>query len=368
MSKRPGGNSDRRLVQTRPQRIFRLCVQCTLAVTFAITMAMMPSLGVNAKPTSATVSDERSSPKSKHKVQKPHHRFLHGPDYHPPYAEIVLDNNSGQVLHETNPDAPRHPASLTKIMTLYLLFEQLDAHKLALDSRLSVSSRASAQAPTKLGLKPNDTISVEDAIKAIVTRSANDAAVVIAEGIAGTEQAYADMMTQKAQALSMNNTVYVNASGLPAEAQVTTARDQALLARAIQERFPGYYRYFSLPSFQFRGMFINNHNALVRDMPGVDGIKTGYTEASGYNLVSSFRRNGKHIIGVVLGGRSTAARDSRMRQLIEHFVQQASAIRTSPPSLQAPSPAVVSAPGTEPSGNVALPPLQPAAASMGGQR
>jgi D-alanyl-D-alanine carboxypeptidase len=261
--------------------------------------------------------------------RSPNH-VLHGPDFNPPYADILIDDNSGQVLHETNPDSPRHPASLTKIVTLYLLFEQLEAKKFSLDSRLQVSAHAAAQAPTKLGLKPNETITVEDAIKAIVTRSANDAAVVIAEAIAGSEPDFAALMTRQAQTLGMVNTVYVNASGLPADAQITTAREQALLGRTIQERFPEYSRYFTIPYFQYHGIEISNHNALLRELQGVDGIKTGYTEASGYNLVASVRRGGRHLVGVVLGERSNAARDARMRRLIEDHLSQATPRRMAP--------------------------------------
>ncbi len=215
-------------------------------------------------------------------------------------------------------------------MTLYLLFEQLETKKLSLDSRLRVSVHASAQAPTKLGLKPNETITVEEAIKAMVTRSANDAAVVVAEAIAGSEAAFAVLMTDKAQMLGMVNTVYVNASGLPADPQITTARDQALLGRLIQERFPEYSRYFAIACFQYHGVEISNHNALLREMQGVDGIKTGYTEASGYNLVASVRRDGRHLIGVVLGEKSNAARNARMRQLIEGYLSQAAPRRAAP--------------------------------------
>jgi D-alanyl-D-alanine carboxypeptidase len=257
-------------------------------------------------------------------------RVLHGPDFNPPYADILVDDNSGLVLHETRPDSPRHPASLTKIMTLYLLFEQLEAKKLSLDSRLQVSAHASGQAPTKLGLKSNETFTVEEAIKAIVTRSANDAAVVVAEAIAGSESEFAALMTDKAQMLGMVSTVYVNASGLPAEAQITTAREQALLGRAIQERFPEYSRYFAIRCFQYHGVEISNHNALLGEMQGIDGIKTGYTEASGYNLVASVRRDGRHLVGVVLGEKSNAARNARMRKLIEDHLLQAAPRRGAP--------------------------------------
>jgi D-alanyl-D-alanine carboxypeptidase len=261
---------------------------------------------------------------------KGHKHALHGPNYHPPYAAIVVDDNTAQVLHDENIDEPRHPASLTKIMTLYLLFEQIDAGKLKLDSPLAVSEFAAGQHPTKLHLKPGSTIMVEDAIKGIVTRSANDAAVVVAEALGGSEDDFAKLMTAKAHALGMTGTTYVNASGLPADEQITTARDQALLGRAIQDRFPIYYRYFSTVSFRFRGKDIHNHNALLGQVEGVDGIKTGYTEASGYNLVVNLRRGDRHIVAVVLGGTSNAKRDARMRELIDEYLPMASTRRTAP--------------------------------------
>jgi D-alanyl-D-alanine carboxypeptidase len=245
-----------------------------------------------------------------------------------PYADIVVDANSGTVLHSTNPDALRHPASLTKIMTLYLLFEQLEAGKLKLDSDLKVSADAAGQSPTKLGLKPGSTLKVEDAIKGMVTRSANDAAVVVAEAIAGDEDEFAKLMTRKAQALGMSRTVYKNASGLPDDDQVTTARDQALLGRAIQERYPRYYKYFSTRSFNFRGQSIGNHNHLLGRVEGVDGIKTGYISASGFNLVTSVHRGNRYLVAVVLGGSSAGSRDVRMRELISDKIAQASTKRT----------------------------------------
>jgi D-alanyl-D-alanine carboxypeptidase len=265
----------------------------------------------------------------------PPKRVVHGPNYRPPYAAIVVDDKSGFVLHEASPDAPRHPASLTKIMTLYLLFEQLEGGKLMLDTPLPISTRAAIQRPVKLGLKANQTIRVEDAIRALVTKSANDAAVVVAEAIGGSEEEFATLMTLKAQALGMAGTTYVNASGLPAVEQITTARDQALLGRAIQHRFPGYYQYFATASFRYKGAEMRNHNALLGQVKGVDGIKTGYTDASGYNLVSSVRRDEKHIVAVVLGGRSNAARDARMRELIEANISLAFTRRTVPAVVQA---------------------------------
>ena len=246
------------------------------------------------------------------------------------YAAIVVDANSGDVLHGAAADSRRHPASLAKIMTLYLLFERIEAGKLKLSSALEVSEEASEQDPSKLGLRAGQTINVEDAIKALVTKSANDVAVVIAEAIAGSEDDFAKLMTRKARALGMTRTVYKNASGLPDEDQVTTARDQALLAIAIQERFPRYYRYFSTPRFLYRGHWMRNHNRLLGNVEGLDGIKTGYTRASGFNLVTSVRRGKRQIIAVVFGGRSGAQRDARMRKLIEAHIDEASVNRTAP--------------------------------------
>jgi D-alanyl-D-alanine carboxypeptidase len=250
------------------------------------------------------------------------------PKYHPPYAAIVIDHNSDQVFYDENADQPRHPASLTKIMTLYLLFEQLEAGSLKLDTQLQVSAFAALQPPTKLGLKVTQTLAVEDAIKGLVTESANDAAVVVAEAIAGSEAEFAKLMTQKARALGMMSTTYVNASGLPADEQITTARDQALLGCAIQDHFTDYYRYFSTSSFRYHGVEMHNHNALLGQVEGVDGVKTGYTEASGYNLVASVHRKEKHIVAVVLGGTSRANRDARMRELITRYIPLAVTERT----------------------------------------
>ena len=250
--------------------------------------------------------------------------------YNPPYSAIVVDANSGKVLHASEADGVRHPASLTKIMTLYLLFERMEAGKVKPDTLLKVSAHAAAQSPTKLGLKAGDTIKVEDAILGLVTKSANDAAVVIAEALADDEEEFAKLMTRKARALGMSHTVYMNASGLPDGDQVTTARDQALLGRAIQDRFPRYYRYFSTKSFTFRGKNRGNHNHLLGSVPGVDGIKTGYINASGFNLVASMKRNNRYLVAVVLGGSSSSARDARMRSLLEKYVVEASASRTAP--------------------------------------
>jgi D-alanyl-D-alanine carboxypeptidase len=248
---------------------------------------------------------------------------------------LVIDANSGEVLHASNADSLRHPASLTKIMTLYLLFEEIEAGRLSLDTELPISAEAASQAPSKLGLRAGRTITVEEAIKALVTKSANDAAVVIAESLASDEDNFAKRMTRKARALGMTRTVYRNASGLPDSEQVTTARDQVLLGRAIQDRFPRFYRYFSLMSFNYRGKALRNHNHLLGRVEGVDGIKTGYTHASGFNLVTSVRRGNRHIVAAVFGGRSAAARDSYMRGLIEQNIADASVRRTAPKIIEA---------------------------------
>src|SRR6201981_3014472 len=251
------------------------------------------------------------------------HRHARVEDYSPPFASIVVDGNSGSVLQAASPDALRHPASLTKVMTLYRWFERLEAGRLRLDSALKISEHASEQAPTKLGLKPGQTINVEDAIKGIVTKSANDAAVAVAENLSGDEESFAKLMTQKAHALGMAHTIYVNASGLPDDDQVTTARDQSILGRAIQERFPRYYRYFSTESFVYHGEAMRNHNHLPGAVDGVDGIKTGFTRASGFNLVTSVHRGGRYLVAVVMGGHSSIERDAHMRELISVHIKKA---------------------------------------------
>jgi D-alanyl-D-alanine carboxypeptidase len=265
-----------------------------------------------------------------HHASRSHRRVHHAEKYTPPTASIIVDGNTGNVLHTSNADALRHPASLTKIMTLYLLFERLDAGKIKLDTPLKISAHATEQAPTKLGLKIGQTVAVEDAIKAVVTKSANDIAVAIAENLAGDEDEFCRMMTRKARELGMSHTTYVNASGLPDDDQITTARDQALLGRAIEDRFPRYYKYFSTQEFVYHGEAIRNHNHLLGAVGGVDGIKTGYTRASGFNLVTSVHRDGRYIIGVVLGGRSAFERDAHMRELINDHIKEASLRRTTP--------------------------------------
>lgn len=233
------------------------------------------------------------------------------------YASIVIDSDSGSVLHAASPDAKSYPASLTKVMTLFLLFDELDSGRIRLDTKFTTSAHAAGQAPSKLGLEPGEKISVENLILALVTKSANDAAVVAAEGVGGTEVNFAQMMTRKAQSLGMRSTVYRNASGLPDLGQVSTVRDQATLARALIRTHPGYYKYFSTRQFVYEGQPINTHNRLMLRYQGADGIKTGYIHASGFNLISSAKRDGKRIIGVVFGGNTAASRDKHMGQLLD---------------------------------------------------
>ena len=241
---------------------------------------------------------------------------------------MVVDANTGRVLHAVSENEPRHPASITKVMTLFLLFEQLERGKMSLDTEIPVSAHAASMAPSKLGLRPGSTISVENAIKAIVTRSANDIAVAVGEAIGGSEDHFAEIMTSKAHALGMARTTYANASGLPDPDQITTAHDLVLLGRAIQERFPRYYAYFSTHQFHFAGQTIRSHNHLMDRLEGMDGIKTGYTRASGFNLLSSVRRGNRRIVAVVMGGRSAGARDNVMADLIEEHIGSASTVRT----------------------------------------
>ncbi len=246
------------------------------------------------------------------------------------FAALVVDGNTGHELYGRNENALRHPASITKVMTLYLLFEQLENGRLHLESRIPISAHAAAQAPTKIGLRPGQTISIEDAIKAIVTQSANDVAVAVAEAVGGDEANFAGMMTRKAHALGMTRTHYVNASGLPNDEQLTTAHDLAILGRAIQERFPRYYRYFSTHSFYFHGVAYHNHNHLLGHVEGIDGIKTGYTRASGFNLLTSVKRDGHFIVAVVLGGASSASRDRIMDNLIEAHIDDGATRHSAP--------------------------------------
>ena len=232
------------------------------------------------------------------------------------YASIILDADTGRVLHGTNADTRNYPASLTKMMTLYVVFDALDAGKITLDTKFSVSRRATHQPPSRLGLKANQSISVKNAILALVTKSANDVATVIAENISGSERAFALTMTAQARKLGMNRTIFRNASGLPHRGQMSTARDMAKLAHSLLTSHSKYYGYFSIKKFIYKGQKYKNHNKLLTSYKGVDGIKTGYIRAAGYNLVASAKRGEQRLIGVVFGGNSSAHRNRHMTKLL----------------------------------------------------
>jgi D-alanyl-D-alanine carboxypeptidase len=234
----------------------------------------------------------------------------------PKYESIVIDADTGDVLSEYNADAVTYPASLTKMMTLYLTFDALERKQITLDQTFTVSTHAAEQEPTKLELEPGENVSVHDLILGLVTQSANDAAVVLAESLAGSEDAFADRMTLTAHAMGMENTNYHNASGLPDPLQHTTARDVALLARHLYMDFPHEYAYFATEDFTFHGVTYSNHNHLMSSFDGMDGIKTGFIRASGFNLAASAVRNQRRLIGVVMGGQSPRARDLKMASLL----------------------------------------------------
>ncbi|PDT03705.1 D-alanyl-D-alanine carboxypeptidase [Rhizobium chutanense] len=263
------------------------------------------------------------------------------------YAGIVVDAKTGNVLYSENADRLQYPASLTKMMTLYMTFEALEQGRIRLDTQVPFSAHAAAQAPTKLGVRAGGTITVEQGILGLVTLSANDAATALGEMLGGgSEDRFAQLMTAKAHALGMTRTTYRNANGLPNTAQMTTARDQARLGIALRQHFPQYYGYFSTRAFKFGTRTIRSHNRLVGSVRGVDGIKTGYTRAAGFNLVSSVQLDGKSIVGVVLGGASGPARDAQMRNLIAAYLPKASSRGGSSALIAqaAPAPAMIETP------------------------
>jgi len=250
-------------------------------------------------------------------------------------AAIVVDMTTNEILYSQAENVKRAPASLTKMMTLYVLFSYLRAGKITLDSELMVTPHAASQSPTKLGLKPGSTIATSDAIKALVTQSANDAAVTVAENLAGTEENFARMMTEKARSIGMNDTLFRNASGLPNDEQVTTAHDMALLAQRLIRDYPQYYTVFETKYFSYKGKRYKNHNRLLFGYKGTNGIKTGYTRASGFNLTASVQRDDKHLIAVVLGGRTGSQRDAAMRSLLDKYFPKAVAAKSVPKPLVA---------------------------------
>ena len=232
------------------------------------------------------------------------------------YKAIVVEADTGKVLYSRHADKRHYPASLTKMMTLYLVFEAIESGRLALDRRVRVSRRAAGQTPSRLGLKPGRSISVEDAVLAMVTKSANDAATVLAEAVGGTEANFANEMTRTARRIGMKNTAFRNATGLPNRRQYSTARDMTVLARRLRDDFPQYYHYFSTRSFKWGKRTYENHNKLLKTYKGVDGLKTGYIRASGFNIATSARRDGRRVVGVVLGGRTPAWRNRQMAHLL----------------------------------------------------
>ncbi len=235
----------------------------------------------------------------------------------PVHASIVVDADSGAVLHEVNADRRTQPASLTKMMTLYMVFEALDQGRLRLTQRLRVSRLAARMPPSKLGLRAGHTIPVLEAILALVTKSANDVAVVVAEALAGSEWRFARQMTQKAQRLGLLDTYFRNASGLPNDAQYTTARDMTRLALILLKHFPRYYRWFSVTAFRYNGRTYRTHNHLLEHYYGSDGLKTGYVRASGFNLVTSVVRGRRRLVATILGGRTAQLRDIHMTALLD---------------------------------------------------
>lgn len=260
------------------------------------------------------------------------------------YAAIIIDDTTGRVLHQVNADDRRYPASLTKMMTIYMAFEAIEKKRLAFNTPLKISAHAANQAPSRIGLAPGDNFTVRQAILALVTKSANDAATALGETIGGTEANFASMMTKRAQALGMNNTVFKNANGLPNPKQVTTARDLATLSRALRRDFPQHYHYFSTPAFTYKGVTVTNHNRVLNQLDGADGLKTGYIRASGFNLASSATRGGRRIVGVVLGGESGSWRDARMVQLMEQAFDN---------TITSPAPSMIAS--TKPAGTAAKP-------------
>jgi D-alanyl-D-alanine carboxypeptidase len=239
------------------------------------------------------------------------------------YAAIVVDATSGAVLYQYAAEQPRYPASLTKLMTVYMLFEALDQGRIQKATPIPVSDAARKQPPTKIGFRAGETIDVDSAIRALIIRSANDVAVAVAEYLDGTESGFARQMTARARSLGLAQTSFANASGLPDPGQRTSARDMARLSLALRQRFPHHYHYFGERSFVYAGRTIRSHNELIGEVAGVDGLKTGYIRASGYNLATSIRRDGRSVVAVVMGGESAADRNARMKQLIDQFLPMA---------------------------------------------
>jgi len=333
-----GGGCDLGLLTLFPPRwlhritgwlgLFALAAGLTLTTPL---LTAGPAEAQTAKKTAAKKSTARKAPAKRRVVQAPA-----SPTDPKKDAALIIDGATGKVLYARNAEALRHPASLTKMMTAYLLFEALKAGKLTLQTPLPVSAHAARQKPTKLNLRKGETISVDTAIRALVIRSANDVAVVVAEALGGTEGNFALRMTAKARELGMPDTNFHNASGLPDPLQITTAKDMATLGRRLAYDFPQYYHYFALPGFTYKGNWYTSHNNLIGRYDGADGMKTGYTNASGFNLVSSVVRQNNHLIAVVLGGRTAIRRDLEMIRLLDQTFTQIAASPTLVASRQVP--------------------------------
>ena len=335
---------------TFPLRRLAACLTWLAVTTVFVAASAVPS-GADAQ----SVTVKRAAPPSKAKVKAAARPVTSGgwvpnPAVTGKDAYLILDAASGRELSSESPDEPRHPASLTKLMTLYLAFSALDSGRLSLGDALPVSLAALNAQPTKMGLTPNGTVNVRDAIMGLVTRSANDAAIVIAEALGGDEPTFAQMMTSKARQLGMTSTFYRNASGLPNREQVTTSRDLARLAFALLRDFPHYYPIFSVQSYPYRGRALENHNRMLGAYEGADGFKTGYTNASGFNLVLSAVRDNRRLIGVVMGGDSAGQRDRLMAMLMDQGFATASAMKLSPwTSIRKPASARYTAANFDPS-------------------
>lgn len=249
------------------------------------------------------------------------------PAYNPKYAAFVVDGDTGKILHQEDADKLRYPASLTKMMTIYLLFEALDRNKMSLDSNLRISEYAAGRPQTNMGLSGGDTMPVRDAILALIVRSANDVAVAVAENLAGSEDNFAKIMTARARQLGMKNTTFQNASGLPDPKQTTTAKDLALLGIALKKHYPQYFPYFARTEFTYNGKTYPGHNRVMYRYPGADGMKTGFVNASGFNLVTTASRRGVNLVGVVMGGQTGASRDNQMIKLLDEAFEKSAELR-----------------------------------------
>ena len=302
----------------------------------AVGLLVVAAVAAPSNADAQSASTKRAVPPSKARAAakaiatNPSSQWVPNPSVSGKAAYLIVDATSGREISSDQADELRHPASLTKLMTIYLTFSALDSGRLSLGDSLPVSLAALNAPPTKMGLPPGGSVNVRDATMALVTRSANDAAVVLAEALGGDEPSFARMMTQKARQLGMSSTVFRNASGLPNREQVTTARDLARLANALLRDFPHYYAVFSIQSYTYRGRPLDNHNRMLGNYEGADGLKTGYTAASGFNLVMSAMRDNRRLIGVVMGGQSASGRDRQMADLMDRGFLSAQSMGISP--------------------------------------